>query len=294
MTKPHSNVVIIPSDLDAIALRANAAHRLARDAAARAVEHAIQAGLALIEAKSAVEHGGWLAWLADNIEFADRTARLYMRLADTIPALPEPDRQRVANLTLREAVKAISSTNTLGVMGSSASPEWYTPAHIAALVVDVFDVVDVDPCWHPDSPVRARITYTAEDDGLARPWLGRVYLNPPYGRAIDGWIEKLVTEHKAGNVTEAVALVPARVDTAWFRRLDAYPRCFVSGRLRFANADHPAPFPSAIVYLGPNVERFYRAFADLGGIFVRITNVHAVNDDDLRGPSMFDPAGDRT
>ena len=44
---------------------------------------------------------------------------------------------------------------------------------------------------------------------------------------IDDWIAKLVAEHDAGNITEAVALVPARVDTEWFRRLNAFPRCFV-------------------------------------------------------------------
>ena len=276
-----SGEIIVPSDLDAIAERANAAHVRAREAAGRAVESAIVAGLALIEAKATIGHGSWLDWIAGNINYSDRTARLYMRLAKAVPALPEAKSAIVADLALREAAKAISSTNTLGVMGSSASPEWYTPAHIADLVVDVIDVIDVDPCWHPDSPVRARTTYTAEDDGLTRPWLGRVYLNPPYGRAIDAWIEKLVSEHEAGNVSEAVALVPARVDTAWFRRLDAFPRCFVGGRLRFAHAEHPAPFPSAVVYLGPNVERFYRAFSDLGGIFARVTNIHAVNYDNL-------------
>ena len=29
----------------------------------------------------------------------------------------------------------------------------------------------------------------------------------------------------------------------WFRRLDPFPRCFVYGRLTFANAEYPAPFP---------------------------------------------------
>ena len=130
--------------------------------------------------------------------------------------------------------------------------------------------VDLDPCWHSNSPLRAQATYTADDDGLAQEWKGRVYLNPPYGRAIDAWIAKLVDGHNSGAVTEAIALVPARVDTEWFRRLDAFPRCFIYGRLTFANADNPAPFPSAIVYLGSNVETFHRVFAQIGGVFVRL------------------------
>ena len=100
---------------------------------------------------------------------------------------------------------------------------------------------------------------------------GRVYLNPPYGQTIDAWIERLVDGHAAGTVTEAITLLPARTDTRWFRRLEPFPRCFIYGRPIFANASGPAPFPSAIVYLGPNVERFYRSFASLGGIFVSVS-----------------------
>ena len=44
----------------------------------------------------------------------------------------------------------------------------------------------------------------------------------------------------------------------------------LGGRQRFANAERPAPFPSAIVYFGPNVGRFYGVFSSLGGIFVRV------------------------
>ena len=89
------------------------------------------------------------------------------------------------------------------------------------------------------------------DDGLAQAWHGRVYLNPPYGHAIDAWIAKLVNEHNASEVEAAIALVPARTDTAWFARLDPYPRVFVAGRLTFSNAAHSAPFPSAVAYLAP-------------------------------------------
>ena len=130
--------------------------------------------------------------------------------------------------------------------------------------------IDTDPAWTPASPVTARTTYTIEDDGLAQRWHGRLFLNPPYGREIDEWIEKLVDEHDAGAVTEAIVLVPARVDTQWFRRLDRFPRCFVYGRLKYSNSITPAPFPNAIFYLGPNVAGFAAAFGAIGGIWVRL------------------------
>jgi hypothetical protein len=91
------------------ARKVNECHRQAREAAGRAVEFAIAAGRALIAAKELVGHGGWADWLRANIEFSDRTARLYMHVAETVPILPEEDRQRVANLSLRQAIAELSS-----------------------------------------------------------------------------------------------------------------------------------------------------------------------------------------
>jgi hypothetical protein len=70
----------------------------------------------------------------------------------------------------------------------------------------------------------------------------------------------------ARHVLEAIALVPARVDTEWFRLLEPFPCCFIYGRLIFDNAENPAPFPSAIVYLGRNVHSFAKVFGQIGGI----------------------------
>ena len=164
-----------------------------------------------------------------------------------------------------------STPHMLRVMGSSEFSEWYTPQHI----VERDDPrARRDRCRSVLAPRlrrcrRGRPTQI-DEDGLAQPWAGRVYMNPPYGREIGDWIAKLVAEHEAGAVTEAIALVPARVDTAWFRRLDQYPCCFVYGRLQYSNAVISAPFPNAIFYLGRDVRRFAEAFCDIGGIGVRL------------------------
>jgi hypothetical protein len=108
--------------------------------------------------------------------------------------------------------------------------------------------------------------FTVEDDGLAQPWIGRVFLNPPYRREIEVWVRKLLDEYSAGRTTAALALLPARTDTHWFRLLAECPVCFLDGRLRFSGYDNAALFPSAAVYLGRDPDRFAAAFGDLGQI----------------------------
>jgi hypothetical protein len=87
-------------------------------------------------------------------------------------------------------------------------------------------------------------------------------MNPPYGDAIGSWTDKLIAEHRSGNVSEAIALVPARVDTLWFKPFNY--AFFISGRLKFSGSSNSAPFPSALLYLGENTPEFKRAFIGLG------------------------------
>ena len=153
-------------------------------------------------------------------------------------------------------------------MFSSNTGDWYTPPEIVEAVRDLFDGrIDLDPCSnsHEAPNVPALVHFTREDDGLSRPWSGRVYLNPPYGKGIGPWIEKVREEHEAGRVTAAVVLVKAATDTRWFRVLsERYPRCEVAGRLKFSGCKNPAPFPSVLFYLGDEVQRFADVFGRFG------------------------------
>jgi hypothetical protein len=95
---------IVTADL---AARINEAHALATKCAASAVEHAQRAGELLLEAKAAVKHGEWQGWLVANVQFSERSARNYLRIARELPLLPEAKRQRVATLPLRKAATEI-------------------------------------------------------------------------------------------------------------------------------------------------------------------------------------------
>jgi hypothetical protein len=114
----------------------------------------------------------------------------------------------------------------------------------------------LDPCSPVASrsraPVKARMRYTVQDDGLVLPWCGRVFVNPPYGRALPRWVAKATREVKQGHAAVVVMLMPARTDTAYWHTYvaDTASIVFLRGRLRFSDGEQAAPFPSALVMWG--------------------------------------------
>jgi hypothetical protein len=177
-------------------------------------------------------------------------------------------KMEAGTMRVSQAIKQINNP----VLYSSETDEWYTPWLIVERVQKVFGEIELDPCSNSkDQPsVPAVMHFTKEDNGLTLAWFGRVYMNPPYGREIKEWVEYLVSEFEAGNTKEAIALVPSRTDTEWFRLLKDFPRCFIWGRLNFSNNGSGAPFPSMAVYLGDNIGGFKEAFGDIGDIYARI------------------------
>jgi phage N-6-adenine-methyltransferase len=256
--------------LDNLAAEINAEHRACEAALKSGLGHALKAGDLLMEAKSRTGHGEWGRWLAKNFEGSERTAQAYMKVARELPGLEGEDPQRVADLSFRGALKELGGSS---VHFSSGTAEWRTPYEIIRRVVETLGRIDLDPCAEEGKGVPAAEHFTKEDDGLSRAWAGRVFMNPPYCREIGPWVEKLLEECAAGRVSEALALVPARTDTEWFYALRGYPRCFVKGRLRFSEYVNSAPFPSALVYLGPRRDAFAANFADLGDVVESVSAI---------------------
>jgi phage N-6-adenine-methyltransferase len=138
--------------------------------------------------------------------------------------------------------------NTTDVMFSSKSNDWATPQHFFDYLEDKFGPFTLDPCSN-ESNYKVRNHYTEKDDGLNKDWSGnKVFMNPPYGRAIKDWIKKAYEEGQK-NDTTVVALIPARTDTRYWHdyvmKSDAI--YFIRGRLKFGNGENSAPFPSAVV-----------------------------------------------
>ncbi len=131
---------------------------------------------------------------------------------------------------------------------SSRTEEWSTPAKLYAELDAEFGFT-LDPCATAEN-AKCPNFYTCADDGLAKPWSGTVFMNPPYGRAIGEWMAKAYRESQAGALV--VCLVPARTDTAWWHEYAVRGEIkFLRGRLHFRNAQNGAPFPSALVIFRP-------------------------------------------
>jgi hypothetical protein len=105
---PATSVVISPATtllLSELVARVNNEHRQLKECLIRGAQHAVKAGELLWEAKRQAGHGGWLEWIAENCEFSERTAQLYMKLASALPQVANP--QRIADLSLTGAIKMI-------------------------------------------------------------------------------------------------------------------------------------------------------------------------------------------
>ena len=112
------------------------------------------------------------------------------------------------------------------------SVEWYTPPFVFEALKMQFDL---DPC-SPDTSKHKTPADThyvlPYNDGLKNPWFGEVWCNPPYGRGIEKWVEKMYN-HNKGILLVNVSALPNR----WFHKYyDHYTAiCFVKGRINFIN-----------------------------------------------------------
>jgi len=203
--------------------------------------------------------------------FIDRTVRRW------VERLLDDARFRVELVERMKKVWRILEVQTLvHVNENSRETEWYTPAYIIEAARKVMGEIDLDPASSPASQERIKALdyYTREQDGLSRPWPGRVWLNPPYSQpAIDDFCLKLEAECGAGNTTQAVIITNNGTETHWGQVLLKLCTavCFHDGRVRFWAPDRESVTPlqgQMISYYGPEVVAFCREFALMGSVFI--------------------------
>jgi DNA N-6-adenine-methyltransferase (Dam) len=158
---------------------------------------------------------------------------------------------------------------SLKVFGSSKSDEHNTPKFLIDAARAIMGGIDLDPMSNAiaNRTVRAHRIFTKADDGLAKPWLGRVWLNPPFSLA-DRAVPKLIASYESGDVFEAVLLLKSAVETKRYQLLYDYPFVELNKRVNYTapgNKDG-APFATVLFYLGTNFTRWREVMSAYGRI----------------------------
>lgn len=147
-----------------------------------------------------------------------------------------------------------------------SSDEWYTPKWLT----DALGRFDLDPATSEQRVEQVAPTFfTADDDGLERHWLGRVWLNPPFSK-IQPWVERM-RAHNNG-----IMLCFSRTEAKWF--VDLTRHCgavyLLRGRVQFWRpGDGPkkqaCPMGTVLFPFGPqNVAHLERC--GLPGVLMRV------------------------
>jgi hypothetical protein len=176
------------------------------------------------------------------------------------------------------------------VLHSSEDSEWITPPaeqdpmRILERARNVMGTIDLDPASSKIAnkmSVHATKIYTIKDNGLALPWHGKIWLNPPYGKIEDDdgkqrssvklWLDKLWAEVCAMRMEEGIVLINSYTERQWFWPLWEQWLCFPYRRVRYVSSDGSAvkdqpPHGNAIVYYGDQMEKFADEFAPIGRI----------------------------
>lgn len=156
----------------------------------------------------------------------------------------------------------------------SGDNEWYTPAKYIDMARAVMGKIDLDPAsnTHAQKTIKATNFYTKENSGLKKKWSGRVWMNPPYSNPeIQEFSEKIISEIKSGNVSEAIVLTNNSGDTAWHHALAklSNARCVTRGRIKFESLTRDSNSPAMgqiFFYFGENSAAFAKEFSSVGRI----------------------------
>ena len=210
-----------------------------------------------------------VTWLC--IAGARRCAR---RSATERLAPDETKLQAIANDVYRRCVRICEQEKDGTIRGTEGTGEFerYTPARYIELAREVLGGIDLDPASSDcaQKTVRAAQHFTAEDDGLARHWHGRVWLNPPYHRELAPlFVSKLLHERGQCRVAAAIMLTNNSTDTQWFCTAAAAANviCFTDHRIRFEvpGADPVSPTQGqAFFYFGGDIDVFADVFGAVG------------------------------
>ena len=92
---------------------------------------------------------------------------------------------------------------------------WQTPPELLA-AFDAYDPIHTDPCAGPETRIASEYNWTIEDDGLAWPWFGTVFINPPFKHKTE-WLDEALARLSKPDVDRIYVLLPDSTDVkSWF------------------------------------------------------------------------------
>jgi hypothetical protein len=189
--------------LPVLAAEIDREHQAAHRAARTAIEHAIECGRLLLEAKALIPHGEWLPWLEANTMVSARQSQRYMRLTSATLA---GKCDATSFLTIEGALKALVATKDEEIEQQSQAVPLAVylaenrPLEPEEIRIPIADVLPAPP------QARRETVYPESIQRLAR------YLHhlPPieinqHNELIDGWHR--LEAHKLAGAKTIVAIV---------------------------------------------------------------------------------------
>ena len=160
-------------------------------------------------------------------------------------------------------------------MALNSNNEWYTPDLVLNLVREVLGTIELDPATSDIAQRRVQAIqfFTEKDNGLNKPWEGKVFCNPPYSAAlIKKFTQKFHDEYFRGNMVEGIMLTNSGTDTGWNIPLSKGVQAYTIGRISFLQPDGTEKGKPGrgqlFTYFGPNPTKFIEVFTKNNFCFV--------------------------
>lgn len=118
---------------------------------------------------------------------------------------------------------------------------WFTPPEIMKNLGGLFDMDVCTMSFRPFDVAKVHVEHDKGQCAFQTKWKGCVWMNPPYGKEIEPFIEKF-KQHNNG-----IALVFARMGTPWMQKWikDGGSVFFLRKRVRFIQKDLGKPISNS-------------------------------------------------
>lgn len=193
-----------------------------------------------------------------------------------LAAIPEDHFERHVVLIREKGEKATTAGT---IRAASHAPdydgdEWGTPPGYIEAAREVLGGIDLDPASNDRAQgiVRADEYYTKAENGLTKPWHGRVWMNPPYSQpSVSRFVERFINAYEEEQIHAGIVLVNNATDANWCQALlRRFPACFPEKRVAFLGRGN-VPVPGTrqgqvVFYAGEYVEAFAQRFISFGAV----------------------------